>query len=172
MPAFWRRYRRRLRGLARMSWNDRALAAESFIMLATARLLVKTGRQANLASRMGGRASNVAPSAGEESSAAVTATGGLSGGRARFDGVRAGFMVERVARCTWWRSMCLEKALAGKWMLRRRGIPSTMYVGMARRRDGFVAHAWLVGQGQTITGAGETVYATLAAFREPADKSV
>ena len=75
-------------------------------------------------------------------------------------------MVERAAHATLWRSMCLEKALAGKWMLRRRGIPSTMYVGMTRQDGSFVAHAWLVGEGQTLTGAGTTDYATLAAFRE------
>jgi hypothetical protein len=76
-------------------------------------------------------------------------------------------MVERVARFTCWRSMCLEKALAGRWMLRRRGIASTVYVGMARQGLEFVAHAWLVGEGRTLTGAGKTVYATLAEFREP-----
>ena len=74
--------------------------------------------------------------------------------------------MERVARFTWWRSMCLEKALAGKWMLRRRGIASTMYVGMARRGSEFIAHAWLVGEGETLTGAGTLSYAPLAAFRE------
>ena len=62
--------------------------------------------------------------------------------------------------------MCLEKALAGKWMLRRRGIASTMYVGMARKGSEFIAHAWLVGEGQTLTGAGNLAYAPLAAFRE------
>jgi len=75
-------------------------------------------------------------------------------------------MLERVARHTWWRSMCLEQAVAGRWMLRRRGIPSTMYVGMAKRNGNFIAHAWLVGEGRTVTGASAENYATLAAFRE------
>jgi hypothetical protein len=94
--------------------------------------------------------------------------GGTAARRAK-DGkaARIGAMVERVARFTWWRSMCLEKALAGKWMLRRRGIASTMYVGMARQGEQFVAHAWLVGDGQTLTGANNMAYAALAAFREP-----
>ena len=80
--------------------------------------------------------------------------------------MRVGAMVERAARITLWRSMCLEKALAGRWMLRRRGIDNTMYVGMARQGQTFVAHAWLVGEGRTLIGAGNTVYAPLAAFRE------
>ena len=63
--------------------------------------------------------------------------------------------------------MCLEKSpLAGKWMLRRRGIATTIYVGMARKGSDFIAHAWLVGEGQTLTGAGTLSYAPLAAFRE------
>ncbi len=160
MQSFWRRWRRSFRGVARMSWSDRALATESFAMLAAARLLVKTSAGKRLIARMGG--SRVAPEESEQAaSASVSAAGS---GRA----ARVGAMVERAARFTWWRSMCLEKALAGKWMLRRRGINSTMYVGMARQGAEFVAHAWLVGEGQTLTGAGNTVYAPLAAFREPA----
>lgn len=158
MPGFWRRSRLRLRALARMSWSDRALAVESLAMLAAARVLVKATPQRRLVSRIGGAhiTGGAAPSAarcgGSDSPNAV--------------GIRVGASVERVARFTWWRSMCLEKALAGKWMLRRRGIASTMYVGMARRGSEFVAHAWLVGEGQTITGAANISYAPLAAFGE------
>jgi hypothetical protein len=156
MQSFWRRWQRRFRGLARMSWSDRALVVESFGMLAAARVLVKTAPGKRLVSRMGGSHVDAADAAD------AGRRGACSGNAAR-----VGAMVERAARFTWWRSMCLEKALAGKWMLRRRGIGSTMYVGMARQGDEFVAHAWLVGEGQTLTGAGKTVYATLAAFREP-----
>lgn len=126
-------------------------------MLASARLLVITSPRQGLVSRMGGTGVGKTESPPEPATPGVSARAGL----------RVGLMLERIARTTWWRSMCLEKALAGKWMLRRRGIPSTIYVGMARRGDDFVAHAWLVGEGQTLTGAGKTVYATLAAFREP-----
>lgn len=157
MQSFWRRCRRRFRTLTLLSWSDRALAIESLAMLAAARLFVKsTGK--NLTARMGGTP------AGGTGPPEASALGGNAQGAT---GARVGLMVERAARTTWWRSMCLEKALAGKWMLRRRGIPSTMYVGMAKRGDEFIAHAWLVGAGQTVTGAGKTVYATLAAFREP-----
>ena len=131
------------------------LAFESVAMLAAARLLVVTGREENLVSRIGG-ATPVAP--------VVESTPPDTGSSP--DAIRIGAMVERVAPHTWWRSMCLEKALAGKWMLRRRGIDSTMYVGMAKEGNGFIAHAWLVGEGQTLTGAGTKAYATLAAFRK------
>jgi transglutaminase superfamily protein len=151
-----------------MSWRDRALVAESVAMLALARLLVTTTPRKRLAARMGGVPANETDS--------PLSSGSPSGGpcpssplrsEQDFTGVRVGAMLERAARTTWWRSMCLEKALAGKWMLRRRGIASTMYVGVAKHGTEFIAHAWLVGEGQTLTGAGKTVYATLAAFREP-----
>jgi hypothetical protein len=161
MQSFWRRCRRRFRTLARMSWSDKALAAESLVMLAAARFLVKTTPRERLASRMGG-----VPANQTDYMAPVDASNPLRSEQG-VTGARVGVMVERAARTTWWRSMCLEKALAGKWMLRRRGIASTMYMGVAKRGTEFVAHAWLVGEGQTLTGAGKTVYATLAAFREP-----
>jgi len=143
--------------LSRLSWSDRALAVESLAMLAAARLFVKTTPEKKLVARIGG-----SPVAGQPPPSAAAAASASSNSIA----VRVGASVEHVARFTWWRSMCLEKALAGKWMLRRRGIASIMYVGMARTGSGFIAHAWLVGEGQTLTGAGNISYAPLAAFRE------
>jgi hypothetical protein len=142
-----------------MSWGDKALAAETLGMLAAARLLVKTSPGKRLISRLG---------EADTRKASVNHTEPAQNGRAsghRTDAERIAAMVERGARITFWRSMCLEKALAGRWMLRRRGIESTMYVGMARQGQTFVAHAWLVGEGRTLIGAGNTVYAPLAAFR-------
>jgi hypothetical protein len=127
-------------------------------MLAAARLLVITGREKNLVSRLGG-AAPAAPAVPDTATELPDTTPSV-------DATKIGAMVERVAPHTWWRSMCLEKALAGRWMLRRRGIASTMYVGMAKDGDAFVAHAWLVGEGKTLTGAGTKAYATLAAFRK------
>jgi hypothetical protein len=141
-----------------MPWSEKSLAAEAIVMLAAARILIRFGRERDLVSRIGGtRVAAVGPGQGEP---AETENGVQS------TGPRIGAMLERAARHTWWRSMCLEKALAGRWMLRRRGIPSTMYVGMAKRDGNFIAHAWLVGEGRTVTGASEENYATLAAFRE------
>jgi hypothetical protein len=159
VQSFWKRFRRNWRSLARMSWSDRLLIAESVGMLAAARTLVKTTAQGRLVARIGGAAPNHDAFADER---IARSPGGPHLGAA----VRVGSMVERVARFTWWRSMCLEKALAARWMLRRRGIAGTIYVGMARQGEAFVAHAWLVGEGRTITGGGQQAYATLAAFHE------
>jgi hypothetical protein len=138
-----------------MPWSEKSLALESLVMLAAARLFVTATPSRSLVSRIGG------VPAGELEPAASPALAQQTGSP------RVGRMIERVARITWWRSMCLEKALACKWMLRRRGIPSTMYVGMAKQNESFAAHAWLVAEGQIVTGGGTVAYVPLAAFREP-----
>jgi hypothetical protein len=140
-----------------MSWSDRWLLLESLAALAGARVLVKTGGRRFTARLRETRVENPDPTDG------TLNAGQTAGNRGS---ARIGGMLDRAARVTWWRSMCLEKALAGQWMLKRRGIPSTMYVGAAKHDGKFIAHAWLIGEGQTVTGAGTTSYATLAAFRE------
>lgn len=47
------------------------------------------------------------------------------------------------ARRAPWRCQCLEQSLAGKMMLRARGIPATLYLGVEKRDDTLHAHAWL-----------------------------
>lgn len=53
-------------------------------------------------------------------------------------------------------SLCLPQAIAGKWMLARRGFPSTIHLGVGHRTEGrqLHAHAWLEAGDLTITGAG------------------
>ena len=51
-----------------------------------------------------------------------------------------------------WRSTCFEQAIAGKWMLRRRGVPATLYLGVRRSPSGLDAHAWLRSGPAIITG--------------------
>jgi hypothetical protein len=132
-----------------MSWSERALLVESLSALAMARFLVKVTPEKRLVAQFGGvRASGESVFAGSISNI----------------GAPIGAMLERAAHLACWRAMCLEKALAGKWMLSRRGVASTMYVGMARSGTQFIAHAWLVGDDLTITGAVGTTFATLALF--------
>jgi hypothetical protein len=63
-----------------------------------------------------------------------------------------------VAQRTPWKSTCLTKALAGSCMLRLRGIPATVALGVAKSEStpyGIAAHAWLSSGGVCITGAAE-----------------
>ncbi len=47
---------------------------------------------------------------------------------------------------------CLKTALVLFWLLQRRGIATTLRIGVARRDGALVAHAWLERQGQVIAG--------------------
>jgi hypothetical protein len=51
-----------------------------------------------------------------------------------------------------WHTTCLERAVAAKWMLRRRGVPSTLYLGARRSGAGLAAHAWLRSGTAIVTG--------------------
>jgi hypothetical protein len=70
-----------------------------------------------------------------------------------------------------WDCLCLAQALAGKAMLQRRGVPSTLYLGLAKDGESQLqAHAWLRCGARILTGrpgmAGFTVIATFAEDRE------
>jgi hypothetical protein len=50
---------------------------------------------------------------------------------------------------------CLTQALAGREMLRRRGLESEIRVGVTLA-GGFRAHAWLIREGQVLLGGAQT----------------
>jgi hypothetical protein len=55
-----------------------------------------------------------------------------------------GWAVQVLARRAPWARHCLAQALAALWMTRRRAIPGTIYLGVARDPEKpFTAHAWL-----------------------------
>jgi hypothetical protein len=65
-----------------------------------------------------------------------------------------------------WRTKCFEKALAGKMMLRRRGIASTIFFGVRKdEQQKMQAHAWIKCADLIITG-GRSIdqYTLLANF--------
>lgn len=52
--------------------------------------------------------------------------------------------VEAVCKYTLWESSCFVRALTAKRMLRRRGLKSTLYMGVWQQTgETFKAHAWL-----------------------------
>lgn len=65
---------------------------------------------------------------------------------------RVSYAVERMSRYTPFRATCLVQALAAKWVLDRRGVPNTLYLGVHRLETGFGAHAWLNVGLETVTG--------------------
>lgn len=74
--------------------------------------------------------------------------------------------VHAMSRVTWWESQCLVKGIAALKMLKRRGIPSTLYLGSGRDDTGnMVAHAWLRSGSYIVTGSeGHERYAVVGMF--------
>ena len=64
--------------------------------------------------------------------------------------------------------VCLPQAMAAKWMLRRRGLESTLYLGLrAGERATLSAHAWLRAGDRILTGRSEsTGHQIIATFGE------
>ena len=66
-----------------------------------------------------------------------------------------------------WHPTCLVRALAGRLMLMRRGVPSIVVFGVTKKMDHIHAHAWLVAGDGTVCGGREgTGFQPIAAFQE------
>ena len=76
--------------------------------------------------------------------------------------------IRRAARNLPWECKCLAQAMAGKAMLSRQGIPSTLYLGLAKDpQNALQAHAWLRAGGLIVTGGrGCERYVVVAYFGE------
>ncbi len=81
---------------------------------------------------------------------------------------QVGWAVQTLARFLPWDAKCLAQALAGKWMLQRRRLPSTLYLGVDRGQEKWLeAHAWLGCGTEIITGEPQHErFKIIAAFRE------
>jgi hypothetical protein len=79
---------------------------------------------------------------------------------------RVAWALERIRRRAPWSGRCLARALAGRHMLRRRGVACTLHLGVAK--DGAAqieAHAWL-SSGDFVVAGGEDLgrFTLLATF--------
>lgn len=81
--------------------------------------------------------------------------------------------VDRMNRCMPWRKNCFPAAMAAHLMLRRRGIPSTLYLGLCKR-DGSTleAHSWLRCGTFFVTGGAGKGYSLVATFAAPHDRRI
>jgi hypothetical protein len=67
-----------------------------------------------------------------------------------------GQAIRSAANNTPWKSVCLPQAVAAQWMLKRRRIAATLYLGVAKdekKPEKLAAHAWLRCGDVTLTGA-------------------
>lgn len=143
VPAKWRR-RSRL---------EQRLLLEAFALLGMARLLVLAVPFRRLARTLGQHMQESPPDSS----------------RAELDlAVLIGRAVQAAANNTPWQSVCLPQAVAGQWMLKRRGIAATLYLGVMKtdqKPEQLAAHAWLRCGDCILTGAaGHRQYTVVSTF--------
>ena len=145
--------KRRLRKLLRLSWADRLLLIEALLWLGLARLAILALPFRWIAPHLGQHMAESAPTDAPEQA-----------NRLR----RIAWAITAVRRHTPWESTCLAQAVAGKRMLRRRGLESTLYLGVARDGDqGLSTHAWLRSGDLILTGMrGRDRFTVVSTFAE------
>jgi hypothetical protein len=124
--------------IARHGFADLALVSEAILLLAVARLALKAV-PVRVLDRYFSKAPNASPPPSDRPVI----------GRVRW-------AVTAAARHAPIQFVCFPQAIACQSMLRRRGIPSTMYYGVAHSPEGVLeAHVWLMTGDRYIVG-GET----------------
>ena len=145
--------RRKLRNLWRRSWSDRWLLVRAYFILGIARMAILTVRFQRLAGALG---QHMAQSAEEISPHQLA------------EAKRVAWAVARASRLTPWTSNCFPQAITAQFLLRRRGIATTLYLGaMLDDQDGMKAHAWLRCGRYVVTGRpGHRQYGVVATFAD------
>jgi len=81
---------------------------------------------------------------------------------------KVGQAVCAAANYTPWESVCLPQAVAAQWMLKRRHVAGTLYLGVAKdaaKPEKLTAHAWLRCGHLILTGReGHRQYTVVATF--------
>ena len=144
---------RKLKKLARLPWRDRLLLIEAAWWLVVARLAVLLVPFRWMAPRLG---ETMASSPDEDPVDAELPR-------------RVGWAVGVASAALPWKSRCLAEAIAGKAMLRRRGVASTLYLGAARQGGSQLdGHAWLRCGSQVLIGErARNGHEVIASFAEP-----
>lgn len=137
-----------------LSWSDRFLLIEAWIELGGARLALLTVPFKHIAPRLGRQLPPDHPVRDLPTIPPVAR--------------RIGWAVDVVSRHTPWESACLAQAVAGKYMLRRRGLSSRLFLGTRRDEAGaLAAHAWLqLGREIILGGGGRPTFTALSSFED------
>lgn len=137
--------------LTQVSWRERLLLAEASLLLGLSSLAIRLlpfRRVAQLAGRDRGTPAAPGP---EEAVAPIR------------------WAVSAAGRFAPWSPVCFQHGLAAHWMLRRRGLASTLYYGASSDpARGLIAHVWIKSGETPVIGCEEAGrYAVLAAFPAP-----
>jgi len=73
--------------------------------------------------------------------------------------------VNSVCGQTPWESKCLVRALTAQHLLKKKKIPSTLYLGVGKKGDAMIAHAWLRSGRYYLAGGSGDGYVQVAKFR-------
>lgn len=143
----------RLRRFLRLSWADHLLLLEAILWLGLARAAVLSISFRRIMALLQQEQGLTADQANPAADAPCQ---------------RVGWAIRCASRRTPWLSNCLAQALTGKIMLRRRGIASTLYLGVAKGgQNNLAAHAWLRSGEIILTGGYNLAqYTVIASFRD------
>jgi hypothetical protein len=135
------------------SWQERGLLCEAVLLLGVMRAAILMLPFRRITALMG-LAQGVVPTGATSDVSLCPA--------------KIGWAVQAAAARTPWQSACLVQALTGMLMLSRRGINSTLYLGVAKDENNpetMAAHAWLRCGNIVLTGAGGVErYTALSSF--------
>lgn len=127
---------RQLTRFVRLPAPERRDLVEAVALCSVAGLLLKVLKFRRLAPRLG-RHMAVSPAEPDRANGPTVA--------------RVSWAVAAAAHHLPWHPVCLPQAVAAQWMLRRRSIPSTLYLGADPARD-YDAHAWVRAGTTIVTG--------------------
>ena len=146
----------RLAKFVRFPWRDKLLLGEAWLRLGAARFSILTIPFAKLVTSWG------APL--YETFREEPRDRALVG--------RVKWAISTSSRYTPWKSNCLPQAMTGKRMLQKRGLRSTLYLGLLRERSGNVAaHAWLRCGNVFVTGGRGVRFTVVGTFAEMGDSA-
>lgn len=127
----------RLRKLFRLSPADRVILAQAWVLLLLADLALRF-----LAFKRFLALSRTLALNGRDEPAVARPS----------SGARLAWLVEVAGRYSPINATCLKKAIVLSWLLERRGIATTLRIGVARRDGALIAHAWLEQGGEVLLG--------------------
>lgn len=129
---------KRIKKFILLPWEYKVISVEALIITAVARFIILVVPFRYLAGKIG---------------KPMTETPYQMDSAKLIKGTQIAGIINTIAKVTPWKSNCLVKALSCQFMLRRRKIPSTLYLGVAKEKNGeILAHAWLRCGNRILTG--------------------
>ncbi len=142
---------KRLRGFLKLGWLERAVLLEAITFLGLARLILLV-LPFRWIRRLAGSPKEPPPQTRPRDEARIQ---------------RIGTMIEQASRNLPWFCLCLAQAIAGRFMLGWRGIPSKIFIGVMKNeeKDALCSHAWLKSGDLFVTGEkGHDTFAVITDF--------